>query len=138
MTRTAEDFRETEGSSDPTPADGGGAAVDLAVLSELIEMIGDFDGGSRALIDTYLDDSGPRVENLRAAVEAGDGVAVARAAHGLRSSSASLGALRLADLLSRTEAMGLSGTGDLGGMATAIEAEYLEVSTALLRVRQAD
>lgn len=55
------------------------------------------------LIDLYVEDTPRRVAAVRRALEEGDVPAVRRAAHGLRGSSASLGAHRLAALCDEIE-----------------------------------
>ena len=105
--------------------------MDLSVLDDLVEQIG---GGERArqeLIDTYLGDADARITALMAAVVAGDTEAVGRAAHGLRSSSALVGALPLAALLLESETMARAGSGDLRAAGAGIQAEYLVVSATL-------
>jgi HPt (histidine-containing phosphotransfer) domain-containing protein len=61
------------------------------------------------LVDTYLEDGATHIEALRAAVAADDAAAIVRPAHTLKSSSATVGALRLADLCRSLEADGRAG-----------------------------
>jgi len=61
------------------------------------------------LIDTYLNDSPQRLENLRQAVTEGDMTAVSRAAHAWKGSSGNLGAENLSRLLYQIELAAKSG-----------------------------
>jgi CheY-like chemotaxis protein len=86
----------------------------------------------RKLVDNFLSNTPKLLSDLRSAVEKADILAVQRAAHTLKSSSASYGASRLADMckILETEARG----GDLlGGIEQIeqIEAEYADVKRAL-------
>jgi two-component system sensor histidine kinase/response regulator len=58
------------------------------------------------ILDTYLASANDRVEALVAAVTAGDGAAIARAAHAFKSGAGSIGAHRLAALLQQLEDSG--------------------------------
>ena len=117
------------------PADGAPPpsrqAVDLSVLDVLVEQIGGGEQARQELIDTYLGDADSRITALMAAVVAGDTEAAGRAAHGLRSSSALVGALPLAALLLESETMARAGTGDLRAAGAGIQAEYLVVAATL-------
>jgi HPt (histidine-containing phosphotransfer) domain-containing protein len=72
-------------------------ALDEAVLARLIADTGDDTEFVRELIDTFTESAPPLLAELQSALAAGDAVTVHRAAHTLKSSAASLGALRLAD-----------------------------------------
>jgi len=94
--------------------------LDEAVLEELRASV----QGDRAfvveLIEAYLADGATHIEAISAAVDAGDATALVRPAHTLKSSSATLGASRIAttarelEMLGRSGALG-SGVGDLIG-----------------------
>jgi HPt (histidine-containing phosphotransfer) domain-containing protein len=116
----------TDTGSHPSP-------VDMAVLGELVKELGG-DAARNGLIETYLDDADKRITDLGAAVAVDDATAVGRAAHGLRSSSALLGALPLAALLQGTEAAVQAGGGDLHFMGAEIETEYHRVASVLRQV----
>jgi signal transduction histidine kinase/DNA-binding response OmpR family regulator len=119
-----------------TGAGGPQVCVDTEVLRALVEQIGgQCDNDRTQLIGTYLGDANHRMEDLVAAVKLGDAEGVARAAHGLRSSSALLGALPLARLLQQSETMARSGTGDLRAIGEQIEAEYHNVTSVLEQIR---
>jgi HPt (histidine-containing phosphotransfer) domain-containing protein len=125
---------ETSGAGAPVPVGDGTdrpAAIDRAVFADLLEQIGGGDDVSDSLIQTYLSDGADRMTELTAAVERGDAAAVARAAHGLRSGSALLGALGLAARLQRTETAVRTGTCDLRTAGGEIAVEYGRVAAAL-------
>ena len=58
------------------------------------------------LIDLFLQDAPGRISALRAAVDAGDWGRVSERAHSLKGSCGSLGAVQMAALCARLEAMG--------------------------------
>ena len=85
------------------------------------------------VIDKYLSSSRQLLDTMRSAVPQGDAGALHRTAHSLKSSSATLGALRLAALCKEVEAMGRNNM--LNGMSALwekIEAEYAVVQNALM------
>lgn len=61
------------------------------------------------LIDAYLDDSPALIDEMKMAFQQNDPATFRRAAHSLKSSSASLGALGLSDLSKELEMIGKSG-----------------------------
>ena len=85
------------------------------------------------VIDKYLSSSRQLLDTMRAAVPQADAGSLHRTAHSLKSSSATLGALRLAALCKEAEAMGR--TNMLNGMPALwkkIESEYALVQEALM------
>jgi CheY-like chemotaxis protein/HPt (histidine-containing phosphotransfer) domain-containing protein len=85
------------------------------------------------VIDKDLSSSRQLLDTMRAAVPQGDAGSLHRTAHSLKSSSATLGALRLAALCKEAEAMGR--TNMLNGMPALwekIESEYALVQEALM------
>jgi len=104
-------------------------AIEVSVLAALLADIGD-EGPEmmRALWDAYLQDGEPQVAQLSAAAAADDSAAVSRLAHGLKSSSAALGARRLADLLQVMEDEGRAGAPRLVELARSVAAEYGRVA----------
>jgi len=106
--------------------------LDRAALAELLETV----GGDREflveLIETYLGDSPAQFAALRTGLAAGDEVAVRRAAHTLKSTSASFGATRLATMSREIEAS--AAASDLAGLPPRVDAiatEYEAVAAAL-------
>ena len=70
---------------------------------------GDDIGFVRELLETYLADTPAQLDAMTAAVEADDAAALVRPAHTLKSSSASLGAMRLSSRARELELAGRSG-----------------------------
>ncbi len=64
------------------------------------------------VIRAYLADTPPRLAQMRAAADAGDAEALRKAAHGLKSSSANVGAQNLAALCKELETIGRGGSVD--------------------------
>ncbi len=103
--------------------------IEMATFEELKQMSGaDF---INELIDTFLEDAPRQVKDMRAALKAGDAEAFRRAAHSLKSNSATFGAKRLSGLAKDLEMMGkenkLSGAesrlGPLEAALRAVESE---------------
>lgn len=88
------------------------AILDEEVLDELRASV----EGDRAfvveLVEAYLSDGATHVAEVEAAVSAGDAAALVRPAHTLKSSSATVGALRLAGLARELEVLARSGAMD--------------------------
>jgi len=109
-------------------------AVDEEVLAALLDELGDPGPELRtALLSSYGDSSSAVIE-LRTAALTDEAETVRAIAHTLRSSSAWLGALPLAELLSETEAAARGGGGDLPALSQRISAEHGRVMTALTRL----
>jgi len=109
------------------------AAIDRNVLDSIrqIQREGAPDLLAK-LIYLYVDSSPKYLEQMRIAVGSPDATAMIRAAHALRSSSASLGALNLAGLCGRLEEMGSAGsTKGAVTVLNELEAEYERVREAL-------
>ena len=82
--------------------------LDAAVLEELAASVGGDRGFVVELIRTYLDDTEGQLAQIEAAVAAADASALIRPAHTLKSSSATLGAKRLAERARALEITGRS------------------------------
>lgn len=88
------------------------------------------------LIDVYLHDSPQLIEQMRTGFEAGDIELVRRAAHSLKSNSASFGATRLAEASRELEMLAKGGTLDGAGAKIAgIEAEYAQLLPELTELK---
>jgi HPt (histidine-containing phosphotransfer) domain-containing protein len=108
------------------------APVDAATLAELLETVGGDQDFLAELVETYRADCPRLLVELRAAVAAGEASAARRAAHTLKSTSASMGALGLAAQCREIEAA--AAAGDLAGLDERVErvaATYDEVEAAL-------
>lgn len=77
--------------------------LDTAVLNELCASVGDDRGFVVDLAETYLTDGAVQVEAIVAAVADDDNARAVRPAHTLKSSSATVGAMRLAATARRIE-----------------------------------
>ncbi|WP_447983525.1 response regulator [Nitrospira sp. Nam74] len=86
----------------------------------------------RRVIEKYLASSRELIKTMRGAVPRQDAAALHRTAHSLKSSSATLGALRLAALCKEAEAMGRTNTFEgMTSLWELLEAEYTVVQEAL-------
>ena len=126
-----------------TPADGTTLGPrDQPVLDEAalgaIRALGET-GGTSALtkvIDLYLDYSPTLVGEIEAAIANGDAEALNRAAHSLKSSSASLGAQGFAALCKDLEMIGRNGSIDgAGEIFESLKGLYPQVCDALTAER---
>jgi HPt (histidine-containing phosphotransfer) domain-containing protein len=89
--------------SDETPV------LDRAVLDELRESVGDDESFIADLAATYVEEGSGHFAAMDAAAAAGDASAIVRPAHTLKSSSAALGAMRLAQIARDIEFAGREG-----------------------------
>lgn len=113
------------------------SALDLKVFNALQDMIGNDQAALTALIDCYITESSKLVEAIAAACSIADATTIYRAAHRLKSSSASLGATRLAELCKTLEAWGLKGNlTDVELEVNRLQVEYNLVRTALQKLTQ--
>ena len=84
------------------------------------------------VVNIYLDSSPQLLRAMQEAVEQGDASALERAAHSLKSSSANIGAMRLAELSKELEAMGRNNTlGVAASLVSSLEGELRGVWDAL-------
>ncbi|HET7612231.1 MAG TPA: ATP-binding protein [Rhodanobacteraceae bacterium] len=86
-----------------TPPD----TLDTATLVDLEDIMGD---ELATLVDAYLRDGDARLRNLQEAAARGDSTEVGKLAHSLKSSSANLGAMPLANRARQVEEAARSGT----------------------------
>jgi HPt (histidine-containing phosphotransfer) domain-containing protein len=91
--------------------------LDEAVLTELRASTGDDEEFVRDLVATYVDDAATNIADLATAVGEKDAHAMVRPAHTLKSTSASVGAMRLSALCRDIEAVGRDGNVDGTGAA---------------------
>ena len=104
-------------------------AVDPTILARVREMMGD-EGETmiRNLTELFLNNSQLLLEQLRAALAAGDAETVRRTAHTLRSPAAQMGAMHLAALCQSLETKGRQGDlSDGPTLLDAINTEYILV-----------
>ena len=91
--------------------------LDEQVLGELMASTGDDPAFARELIDAYLVDTPAQLDAMGAAFEADDAAALVRPAHTLKSSSATVGAMRLSSIGRELEMAGRSGVLDSAARA---------------------
>jgi HPt (histidine-containing phosphotransfer) domain-containing protein len=110
--------------------------IDQAALDNLLETTGGDPAFLVELIDIYLTDSVGLLATMRQAVSGANAVELRRAAHSLKSNSASFGAGRLAGLCQELEDQARDEP--LEGAAARlvhVEAAFVEVQRELRRVR---
>jgi CheY-like chemotaxis protein len=108
------------------------AMLDRAALDQLLESVGGDRGFLDEMLALYFEDASGQIAALRAALDAGDVDGLGRAAHCLKSTSASFGALRLAAACKELETLVRSA--DLGQAAARvalIQTEYTAAEAAL-------
>jgi HPt (histidine-containing phosphotransfer) domain-containing protein len=108
--------------------------LDDAVILDLRESIGGDDDFVRELVEAYLSEATGYLDAMTAAASAGDAAAMVRPAHTLKSSSATMGAMRLSAICRGIEEAGRDArfddmTGDVE-RARATWAETLEALRA--------
>ncbi len=108
--------------------------LDMATIAELRAATGDEFLGE--LIDTYCQETPQLIAALQQALAQGDAPAFQRAAHSIKSASASLGAMGFSASARELEMVGRSG--DLEGAAPAVGrfvADYERVQSRLQELR---
>ena len=114
----------------------GRGVLDETALGNLREMTGDDPAFLAEIIDTYVADAGDLLATMRQAFRVGDAPELRRAAHSLKSNSATLGATELAALCQALEEQARSGAMDRAGdLLAQIGAAYVEVEAALRAAR---
>jgi two-component system sensor histidine kinase/response regulator len=106
--------------------------VDRAALDMLLESVGGDREFFAELLDSFLNDAPAQLAAMRTATVGGDAEALRRAAHSLKSNSATFGAMRLSQQCKRIEE--LARAGEWQGTPDRIEnvaVEYEQVRTAL-------
>lgn len=104
--------------------------IDLNTFNELKQISGaDF---INELIDTFLDDTPKLIAQMKTALPANDADGFRRAAHSLKSNSATFGAMRLSGLAKELEMLGKQGKlGQAGKQLEALEQAYLSSANEL-------
>ncbi len=106
--------------------------LDEAALAELAASVGGDMAFVTELVEAYLGDAPTQVAQIHAGADAGDAASVVRPAHTLKSSSATVGAQRLAATARRLELA--SRNEELAGAIDALEgldAEWQATEAAL-------
>ena len=103
--------------------------IDESVLSALKSSLGDDDAVMRQLIDMYLADAPKLVNDAKAALATGEQDKLTRAAHSLKSTSATMGATRVSACAKDIEVM--ARTARFAEAASAIDQLEAELDGAL-------
>lgn len=107
-------------------------AVDESILEELLEMSPSGPALITRLFRIYLDESPRLIKQALHGFASGDAAEIHIAAHTLKSSSAQLGATKLADIAGRAEAQAKQqNLEECGHLLEAIQLEYAAVATIL-------
>jgi histidine phosphotransfer protein HptB len=108
--------------------------IDMTTFEELKQTSGaDFIG---ELIDTFLDDGPKLISQMKAALKAKDAESFRRAAHSLKSNSATFGANHLSALARELEIIGKENKlGETGDRLTALEQNYQSIERELQRLK---
>jgi HPt (histidine-containing phosphotransfer) domain-containing protein len=109
--------------------------VDRSIFEELKQMSGaDF---IDELVDTYLEDAPKLVQEMKTALQAKDAQSFRRAAHSLKSNSATFGATNLSTLAKELETLGKEDKLDAAGeLLPAAERALASVADELKGLRQ--
>jgi PAS domain S-box-containing protein len=109
------------------------AVLDRQILDGLRDMAGPKAAKMLSLIiDNYLEDAPERLQEMRDALVANNPEGLRQAAHSMRSSSANLGAMGLANLFKELENLGRAGTtANAQTLLYQVEREYEKVLQAL-------
>ena len=113
------------------------SVIDPAVWADLLESLGGDADFVAELLETYFDDSSRLLAAMQEALSTGNAEDLRRAAHSLKSSSASFGAIRLSNKCKELEDMGKAGA--LEGAAEQIDhiaAEYAKTRAALEAIQR--
>lgn len=106
-------------------------AIDPLAIDRLDADLGDA-AELRRIAGIYLAQLGPGTDAIAAAAGAGESEALRRSAHRLGSASATFGAMHVAELCGRLEALGAAGRADASAdLARALEAEGLRAAAEL-------
>jgi CheY-like chemotaxis protein/HPt (histidine-containing phosphotransfer) domain-containing protein len=112
------------------------AGIDRAALDQLLESVGGDRGFLDEMLALYFEDASGQIAALRAALDAGDVDGLGRAAHCLKSTSASFGALRLAAACKELESLAKSADLDQAATRVAlIQTEYAAAEVALKKIQ---
>ena len=120
------------------PAEPAEPAIDPAALAELFESVGGDAEFVGEVVDAYLADVPVQLASMRAALAAGDLVALGRAAHTLKGNSRNVGATALSEIARGLEEQARGG--DASGAGERIEAAdraFRGVTAALAAARSA-
>ncbi len=92
-----------------------GTVINVQVLDELVTMLGNDIDFASGLIHDFIEDGEELLGNIRSALEGGNAPELERAAHTLKSSSATFGAIEAAQVCKELEEQGKHGQVDKEG-----------------------
>ncbi|NEQ40976.1 MAG: response regulator [Okeania sp. SIO3I5] len=108
------------------------AAIDIAVLQELKEIAGDDSEMVVEIIDCYVKDTPTLLDDISQAIEKDQAELLQKSAHTMKSSSASVGAIKLSEFCKELEYIGRGGTTKGADVILSqVKAEYERVENAL-------
>lgn len=109
-----------------------GSAIDADAFARLLDITGGDPEFLADLVDTYLQDGAAQVDALQGAAAVGDVEGLVRPAHTLKSSSASVGAMPLAELCRTLEADARAGSvPELAARVAAVASAFAAASSEL-------
>ncbi|HEX2066976.1 MAG TPA: Hpt domain-containing protein [Candidatus Thermoplasmatota archaeon] len=108
-------------------------SVDEATLRALLDDLGGDAEVVKELVQSYLEEAPRLLAEARVALAAGDAAALQRAAHTLKSTSATFGALELAESSQAIEQAARAGEVPAAAALAALEAQFQAAKAALLR-----
>ena len=104
--------------------------LDQAVVNALRESTGGDEEFLRELVATFVEEAAPNLRQLAAAAAAADAAAIVRPAHTLKSTSATVGAMRLSAICRDIEAAGREGRdeglAEAAGVAASVWTDTVE------------
>ena len=113
------------------------SVIDPAAWAGLLESLGGDVDFVAELVGTYFDDSPRLLAAMQAALSAGNAEDLRRAAHSLKSNSASFGAMRLSKKCKELEDMGKAGALECAAeQIRCAVAEYEEARAALETIQR--
>jgi HPt (histidine-containing phosphotransfer) domain-containing protein len=112
-------------------------AIDRDVLDDLEHSVGDDRAFLRELVETYLEDAPRLIATVRSGIISGDVESTNRAAHTLKSTSASLGAMTLSAMARELQTMTAVETTEpsdlaepeIGALVDAVASEFERVAS---------
>lgn len=112
------------------------SAVDSATVERLNQDLGDDPGVMRELIDTFLGEAPRLIETMREGLAKNNARELNRAAHSLKSTAATFGAMRLSQMCRDLEELGARAVpADSPARVGAIESEWAIVRMELEKLR---
>lgn len=119
--------------ADPPPKVSPDSVLDLAALQTTMEALGpDWREHLSLLLDIFTQETPSLIQSMQAAIAQQDATALSFTAHTLKSSSAGLGATKLATLCRTLEEMGRDGTlTSAASLVLQVEDRYQQTRTAL-------